>query len=97
MAQPSVLTTNKVSVSNIYNVNYHCTPVNIGFGVVVTGSVTYSLQHSFDGSTWFNNSVANNIAVNQEGYYIFPVKYIRINQTFGTGSVICTLIQAGLV
>lgn len=97
MAQPSVLTTSGVSTSNVYNVNHHCTPVNIGFGAVVTGTATYTVQHSFNGSTWFNNSAASNLSANQDGYYIFPVKYIRISQTAGTGSVVCTVIQSGLV
>ena len=97
MAQPSILTTNGVMTSNVYNVNYHVTPVNIGFGAIATGTVTYTVQHSFDGTNWFNNSAASNLIASQDGYYIYPIKFLRINQTAGTGSVVCTVIQSGLV
>ena len=96
MAQPSTLTVTGVGSSNVYMANYHCTPISIAFGTVVTGSPTYSIQHTYDGSTWYNKSDATNLGGNQDGFYAFPVRAIRITITSGTGTVVGTVIQAGI-
>jgi hypothetical protein len=70
-------------------------PFNIGFGCVVTGTATYSMEHSFDGVNWFLSAV-NSTTTNQDGNYAFPVQYVRLIVTAGTGTVVCTLIEAGV-
>lgn len=71
-------------------------PFNIGFGVVVAGTVTYSVQHTFDGTNWFNHSTVTGLSANADGNYAFPVKQIRVNVSAGTGSATLTMIQAGI-
>lgn len=81
--------------------NLNATPFNVGFGVVKTGDVDYTVQHTFDDpsgslSTWFNHpTVAGQIA-NADGNYAFPVTAIRVTMNSGTGTVTLKLIQAGI-
>lgn len=72
----------------------------IGFGCVVSGSATYSIEHTFDDiqnasvtpTAFTHTSVANKTA-NQDGNYAFPIRAMRINVTAGTGSVTITVLQ----
>ena len=81
--------------------NLNATPFNVGFGVVKSGTVDYTVQHTFDDpaaalSTWFNHpTVAGQIA-NADGNYAFPVTAIRITMNSGDGTVTLKLIQAGI-
>jgi hypothetical protein len=81
----------------------HITPFNIGLGCVVTGTATYTIEHTFDDvqdatvtPTAFPHSVLANQTANQDGNYAFPVKAVRLHITAGTGTVALTVIQAGI-
>lgn len=69
-------------------------PFNVGFGAVVTGTVTYTIEHTFDSVNWFDNETVVGQIDNQDGNIILPVAGIRINITAGTGTVTLTTIQA---
>lgn len=75
----------------------YITPFNVGFGVVVSGTVNYSVQHTFDGTNWFNHASIVNQTTNQDGNYAFPVAQVRLSVSSGTGTATITLIQAGQV
>jgi hypothetical protein len=79
----------------------YISPFNIGFAVVVTGTITYSVQHSFDDPSaltdWFNHPTINGQTTNQDGNYAFPVTAIRVNATAGTGTATLSMVQAGHV
>jgi hypothetical protein len=88
--------------SAIIPMNLDSTPFNVGFGVVATGTVTYTVQHTFDNPwttatpVWFNHpTVAGEIA-NADGNYAFPVAAIKVVVTAGTGTAQLTVIQAGI-
>jgi hypothetical protein len=68
---------------------------NVGITCIVTGSVTYSVQHSNDNSNWINNANIASATSSLDTNYMFPVKYIRLQQTAGSGSVTMTVIQTG--
>lgn len=68
---------------------------NIGFGCVVSGSATYTIQHTFDGTTAFDHPTVAAQTANKDGNYAFPVRAIRVNVTAGTGTVTLTAIQTG--
>jgi len=68
---------------------------NAGFTCVVTGTVSYSVQTSNDNSAWFESADASSAAANSQGSFQFPVKYVRLHQASGSGSVTMTLIQTG--
>ena len=81
--------------------NTNCTPFNVGFGVVVTGTVNYTVQHTFDDpavgfTTWFPHPTIASQATNQDGNYAFPVTGIRLTVNSGGGTATMNLIQAGI-
>lgn len=81
--------------------NTNTNPFNVGFGVIVSGTVDYTVQHTFDDpavgfTTWFNHpTIAAQIA-SADGNYAFPVTGIRVTVNSGTGSATLKLIQAGI-
>ena len=77
--------------------DYYISPFNIGFGVVVSGTVNYTVQHTFDGTNWFNHPDVASATTNQDGNYAFPVAQIRLTVNSGSGTATLTAIQAGLV
>ena len=73
---------------------------NIGFGCEVTGTVTYSVQHTFDDiynpaitPVWFNHAFVNAATANADGNYAFPIAAMRLSITAGTGSVTINILQ----
>lgn len=81
--------------------NTNISPFNVGFGVTVSGTVTYSIQHTFDDpadgfSTWFSHPTIAGKSDNQDGNYAFPVTGVKILVTAGDGSATLKLIQAGI-
>ena len=88
------------SSSNIV-VNTNVTPVNIGFGVIVNGTVNYTVQHTFDDpaagfTTWFPHPTIASQSANADGNYAFPVTGIKILVNSGTGTATLKLVQAGI-
>ena len=64
--------------TNGFVMNTNATPFNVGFGVVVSGTVNYTVQHTFDDpavgfTTWFNHPTIASQSTNQDGNYAFPV------------------------
>jgi len=81
--------------------NTNLSPFNVGFGVVATGTVTYSVQHTFDDpavgfTTWFTHPTIADKTDNQDGNYAFPVTGIKVLVTAGDGSATLKLVQAGI-
>ena len=103
--KPVILATSGVSISNVVVFDLQRNPFSVGIGCVVTGTVTYTIQHTFDdvgalgaaNVTWFDHDSSNLVAAttNQDGSYTFPCRGARINQTAGTGTVTATFIQSG--
>lgn len=97
-----ILTQTGVGASAAAVMNLNATPFNVGFGVVLTGSATYTVQHSFDDPasttglvTWFDHPTITGKTANADGNYAFPVSAIRINVTADVGKATMTIIQAG--
>lgn len=65
----------------------------ISYAVAVTGTVTYTVQHSLDGITYFDNTDNQNQTTSQDGNYIFPVRDIRVNVTGGSGTAVLHVRQ----
>lgn len=83
-------------------VNNESISFGCGFGCVVTGTITYSVQHTFDDiwnpaitPTWFNHAFVVGATANQDGNYAFPVAAIRVIGTAGTGTVTLTALFNG--
>jgi len=98
-----VQTVSKTGVvsSSALVMNTNISPFNVGFGVVVTGTVDYTVQHTFDDpavgfTTWFSHpTIAAQIA-NADGNYAFPVTGIKVLVNSGSGTATMKLIQAGI-
>ena len=61
--------------------NTNISPFNVGFGVVVTGTVTYTVEHTFDDpkigfTNWFPHPTIADKSTDQDGNYAFPVSEI---------------------
>ena len=93
---PITLTKTGAGSTNVAVTDYYVSPFNIGFGVVVTGTVNYTVQHTFDGTNWFNHPTIASQTTNQDGNYAFPILQVRLTVNSGTGTAAMTLIQAGL-
>ena len=81
--------------------NTNISPFNVGFGVKVTGEVTYTVQHTFDDpavgfSTWYSHPTIAAETDNQDGNYAFPVTGIKVLVTAGEGTAAMNLLQAGI-
>jgi hypothetical protein len=81
--------------------NTNISPFNVGFGVVVTGTATYTVQHTFDDpavgfTTWFSHPTVAAQTTNDDGNYAFPVTGIKVLVTSGDGTATMNLIQAGI-
>jgi len=101
MRQQVVSQTNTGSSASI-PMNLDSTPFNVGFGVTITGTPTYTVQHTFDNPwtttspVWFDHPTVAAETTNQDGNYAFPVAAIKVVVTSGTGTATLTLIQAGI-
>lgn len=81
--------------------NTNISPFNVGFGVVVSGTVDYTVQHTFDDpatgfTTWFSHPSVAGETTNQDGNYAFPVTGIKVLVNSGTGTATLKLVQAGI-
>lgn len=90
-----------VGSSSALGMNTNISPFNVGFGVVVSGTVNYTVQHTFDDpavgfTTWFSHPTIASLAANADGNYAFPVTGIKVLVNSGTGTATLNLIQAGI-
>jgi archaellum component FlaF (FlaF/FlaG flagellin family) len=86
--------------------DHYRNPFNVGIGLKASGTVNYTVQHTFDDvfsssynpatGTWFNHPVLASLTTNADGNYAFPCTAIRITVNSGSGSVNMTLVQAGM-
>lgn len=98
--RPQVTTLSSVATSAPIPMDTLQVPFNVGFAVVLTGTATYTVEHTFDDilggvtPTWFPNSVVAAQTTSKDGNYAFPVRAIRLNVTAWTsGNVTLTIAQ----
>ena len=81
-------------------INTNVTPVNIGFAVVVTGTVNYSVQYTYDDpsgfTTWFDDATITSKTGNEDGSINFPITGLKVLVNSGTGTVTLSVVQAGI-
>lgn len=93
-------TVSGVGTSPTLPMDYRSQVFNVGFGCEVTGTVTYSVQHTFDDiyntaiiPVWFNHAFVVAQTANMDGNYAFPIAAMRLNVTSGTGSVTINILS----
>lgn len=108
MARPVRVTLGAVAVSAPIPLNNYSTPFSVGVGCDISpgGSLTYTVEHTFDdvfaagftpaGATWFPNAGLTAQTTDKDGNYSAPVTAVRLNVTAWTsGTITMTVIQAG--
>lgn len=101
--------TNGVGATRWLPMNIHAQPVNISIGAVVTGTVNYTLQYTYDDvnavtsqnvwvppTTWNDTTMVSKTA-NNDTTFSLPINALRILLNSGTGTVAATVIQAGII
>lgn len=98
--RPITVTVSGVGISPTIPMDFRAQNFNVGFGCAVTGTVTYSVQHTFDDvynlaitPVWFNNATVNAATTSLDGNYAFPIRAMRLNVTAGTGSVTINILE----
>jgi hypothetical protein len=101
-----VLTQTGAGASAVSPMNLNTSPFNVGFGVIVSGTVNFTVQHTFDDvfspsfnagtATWFPHPTIAGQVANADGNYAFPVTAIRLLVNSGGGTATLVLLQAGI-
>ena len=72
----------------------------ISLAVVVSGTITYTVECTFDDvfdsgvtPTAFAHGTLAAQTTNQSGTYVAPIRAVRLNNTAGTGTTTMTIIQ----
>lgn len=98
--RPSSFTQSGTGTTAWFPVDYRQNPFNASFGCVINGTVTYTVEHTFDDifdsgvtPTAFPNATVAGATANANGNYAFPIRAVRLNITAGTGSVTLTWLQ----
>jgi len=102
--RPVNLSVTGVGNSAVYAVDNYVAPANMGMAVIVTGTITYKVQYTFDNifaagysplaGNWFDHPTLVG-TTSAESNIAYPVTGIRLTTTAGTGTATLTIIQAG--
>lgn len=83
-------------------IDRYVAPTNIGIGVDIGGTITFSVQHTFDDvfdpnvtPLWFNHPTLNGLSADSDGNYASPPFAVRLITTAGTGTARIRLLQSG--
>ena len=104
MQQPTVSVTGTGS-SAVVAVDFFRNPFNIGLGVVVTGTVSFTVEYTFSDpsdadfdastATWFSTGLTG--IANAAQAFTVPCRAIRVTNGSGTGTSLLYVQQAGLI
>lgn len=96
-----------IDVSAPIPIDQYLNPTNIGLGVVISATATYTVEHTFDDvfdeafnpatATWFPHPTLAAQSASADGNLAFPPTAVRLNVAASTGTVTLNLIQAGAV
>jgi hypothetical protein len=100
--RPQTVTVGSATSSAAIPMDHKVNPTSISLGLVITGTGTYKVQHTFDNifdssvsPTWLDHATLTGKTANADGNYAFPVRAIRLTCTAWTsGSGTLTAIQA---
>lgn len=104
MQQPTVSKTGTGS-SAVVAVDFFQNPFNIGLGVVVSGTVTFTVEYTFSDpsddtfnpstATWFSTGLTG--SANAAQAFTVPCRAIRVTNSSGSGTSTLYVQQAGLI
>jgi len=96
------VTVSSATTSAPLPLDFRASSFQVGFGCVVTGTLTYKVQHTFDDvqnplvtPTWFDHPDVTSKTANADGNYAFPILAMRLNVTaYTSGSVTMSVLQS---
>ena len=100
----NITTVGGVENSNAIPLNWRENSFTVGIGVVVTGTVNYTVQHTFDNvqdsslsPSWFDNVGITAKTANEDGNLAAPVRAVRvlINSSTSGATVKAVFMQGG--
>ena len=106
--RPQVHAVTSVDTSPALRVNYREQDFKVGIGVAVQGTLTYSVQHTYDDpanftsndnwnstGVWHDNADLAGATATGDTSYLAPVQGVRLNVTaFTSGAATITVLQA---
>ncbi|CAB4129523.1 hypothetical protein UFOVP118_81 [uncultured Caudovirales phage] len=103
--RPVSLSVTGVGNSAVCPTDYYVSPFNIALNIVVTGTITYTVQYTFDDvyaanfnpatANWTNHPSLTAQTATKDSNIAYPVTGIRLTTSAGTGTAALTIIQAG--
>lgn len=103
--RPKTYTITGVGTSGVYMPDHYVSPFNVALGVLVTGTVTYTVQYTFDdvlqsgynpaSGNWVDHPSLTAQTATKDSNIAYPVRGIRLVVSAGSGTARLTIIQAG--
>jgi hypothetical protein len=91
--------------SAVCPLDLYISPSNVALGVVVSGTVSYTVQYTFDdvfapgynpaSGNWTDHPSLTAQTATKDSNIAYPVRGIRLKQNSGSGTTTLTIIQAG--
>ena len=99
--RPQVITNSSSGTTAWIPLDYKQSPFNVGLGLVISGTLTADVEHTFDDifdttvtPTAFKHSTLVTKTASADGNYAFPIRAVRINNTaYTSGSATLTILQ----
>ncbi len=96
--------TNAIGGSIPIPVDINLTPTSIGLGLIVTGTVNVTVQHTFDSPwngastilNWFDHPTLAGVTADDDGNLAFPPQAVRLLTNSGDGTTEFDFVQSGL-
>jgi hypothetical protein len=103
--RPVVLSVTGVGNSVPDPLDHYLTPFNVSLAVVVTGTITYTVQYTYDDvfapnynpatGNWLPHPSLTAQTATKDSNIAYPVRAVRLTTSAGTGTATLTVIQAG--
>jgi hypothetical protein len=103
--RPVVLSVTGVGNSVPDPLDHYLTPFNVSLAVVVTGTITYTVQYTYDDvfaanynpatGNWLPHPSLTAQTATKDSNIAYPVRGVRLTTSAGTGTATLTVIQAG--
>jgi len=104
--RPVTVSVTGVGSSSVIPVDHYASTSTIALAVVVSGTVTYTVQHTFDdvfastfvpaSATWIDHATLAAQTTTKDGNYAYPPRAVRVTNTAGTGTSTLILNQVGI-
>lgn len=103
--RPVVFTVTGTDASGVYPPDHYVSPFNVALSVLVSGTVNYTVQYTFDDvfakgydpstGNWVDHPSLTGQTTTKDSNIAYPVRGVRIKANSGAGTATLTAIQAG--